>query len=258
MLAIISPAKTLDYDTPPLTDTCTTPDYLDRSRELIKQLRTLSEEEIGALMGISPKLAALNHERYRDWKPPFSLDNAKQALLAFKGDVYTGFDLSAYAEEDFAYAQGHLRILSGLYGLLRPLDLMQAYRLEMGTKLGNKRGKDLYEFWGGTITEALNAAIAESGTNVLVNLASNEYYHSVKPDSVDARIITPVFKDEKNGKLKIISFFAKKARGAMSDYLIRSRVEKADGLKKFTGLGYKFSKDLSEGDTWVFTRPEAA
>ena len=182
MLAIISPAKTLDYDSAPPTDSCTTPDFLDRSKELIKQLRTLSEEEIAALMSISPKLAILNHERYRDWKPPFNADNAKQALFAFKGDVYTGFDLSAYEEKDFGYAQDHLRILSGLYGLLRPLDLMQPYRLEMGTKLENKRGKDLYEFWGNTITEALNEAIAESGTKVLVNLASNEYYHSVKPD----------------------------------------------------------------------------
>ncbi|MEM1297485.1 MAG: peroxide stress protein YaaA [Verrucomicrobiota bacterium] len=258
MLAIISPAKTLDYESPPLTDTCTKPEFLNHSKELIKQLRTMSEDEIGALMSISPKLATLNAERYQSFKPPFTADNAKQALLAFKGDVYTGFELPEYEEADFAYAQDHLRILSGLYGLLRPLDLMQAYRLEMGTKLKNKRGKDLYAFWGDTITTALNDAIAESGSKTLVNLASNEYYHSVQPKDLDARIITPVFKDEKNGKLKIISFFAKKARGVMSDFLIRKRVEKPEGLKKFKGMGYAFSNELSEGDTWVFTRPEAA
>ncbi len=256
MLAIISPAKTLDYESPPLTETHTVPDFLDHSKELIKQLKAMPEAEVGALMSISPKLATLNAERYRDWKVPFTQDNAKQALLAFKGDVYTGFDLPSYGEKDFEVAQRHLRILSGLYGLLRPLDLMQPYRLEMGTKLRTKRGKDLYEFWGSTITEALQEAIADSGSKVLVNLASNEYYHSVRAKELDARIITPVFKDEKSGKLKIISFFAKKARGVMSDYLIRKRIAKPEGLKEFDGMGYAFQEELSKGDTWVFTRPE--
>ncbi|MEM7013829.1 MAG: peroxide stress protein YaaA [Verrucomicrobiota bacterium] len=256
MLAIISPAKTLDYDTPPFTDTATTPDFLDHSKELIQKLKRLSEDEVGALMSISPKLAALNAQRYKEWKPPFSQDNAKQALMAFKGDVYTGFTLKEYDEDDFVYAQDHLRILSGLYGLLRPLDLMQPYRLEMGTKFANKRGKDLYEFWGSIITDALNEAIAASGSDVLVNLASNEYYNSVDPQLLNARIITPVFKDLKNDKYKIISFFAKKARGVMSDYIIRNRVEDLAKLKRFKGAGYRYNKDMSEGDTWVFTRDE--
>ncbi|MFT5465948.1 MAG: cytoplasmic iron level regulating protein YaaA (DUF328/UPF0246 family) [Verrucomicrobiales bacterium] len=254
MLAIISPAKTLDFDTPPFTDTATNSDFLDHSKQLIAPLRKLSEEEVGALMSISPKLAALNAQRYKDWRPPFSLDNAKQALMAFKGDVYTGFTLETYDEDDFGYAQAHLRILSGLYGLLRPLDLMQAYRLEMGTKFATKRGKDLYAFWGSIITEALNEAITASCSEVLVNLASNEYYGAVRQQLLAARVITPVFKDLKNDAYKIISFFAKKARGVMSDFMIRERIEDPDGLKKFKGMGYRFNKKMSEGDTWVFTR----
>lgn len=254
MLAIISPAKTLDFDTPPFTDSATTPDFLDHSKQLIASLRRLSAEEVGALMSISSKLADLNAQRYKDWRPPFTLDNAKQALMAFKGDVYTGFSLESYDEEDFAYAQDHLRILSGLYGLLRPLDLIQAYRLEMGTKFATKRGKDLYEFWSEIVTDALNEAVVASGSQVLVNLASNEYFGAVNQQLLKARIITPVFKDLKNDSYKIISFFAKKARGAMSDFMIRERVENPEGLKKFKRMGYRFSKKMSDGDTLVFTR----
>jgi len=256
MLAIISPAKTLDFDSPPQTDQFSKPDFLEQSKKLITVMRKKSEAEIMELMGVSEKLAALNAQRYKDWKPPFSEDNAKQALLAFKGDVYTGFDLETFTEDDFAYAQDHLRILSGLYGLLRPLDLMQAYRLEMGIKLKTAKAKDLYEFWGDSLTEALNEALSASGSDILVNLASNEYYGAVKPKQISGRIITPVFKDLKNGNYKIISFFAKKARGAMSDYIIRKRVEDVTKLKRFKGLGYAYNKDMSEGDSLVFTRDE--
>jgi cytoplasmic iron level regulating protein YaaA (DUF328/UPF0246 family) len=256
MLAVISPAKTLDFETPPLTDTFTTPDFLDHSEKLIAKLRRVSKKNLGELMSISPDLAALNSQRYDDWNPPFTLDNAKQALMAFRGDVYTGFELTEYQEADFDYAQNHLRILSGLYGVLRPLDLIQPYRLEMGTRLANQKGKDLYKFWGSLISETLNTAMAETASNVLINLASNEYYGSVDKKLLKARVINTSFKDLKNGQYKILSFFAKKARGTMSDFLIRNRVEDPEGLKDFTGMGYQFNAPLSSENDWVFTRDE--
>ena len=258
MLAVISPAKTLDFETPPLTDAFTTPDFLDHSQKLVSKLRRISGRKLGQLMSISPDLATLNCQRYQEWSPPFTPTNAKPALMAFKGDVYTGFDLDSFEDEDFRRAQAHLRILSGLYGLLRPLDLIQPYRLEMGTKLATRRGKDLNKFWSGVITEALNEAIAESGSDVLINLASNEYYGAVERRKLKARVVSPVFKDEKNGSYKIISFFAKKARGAMSDYFIRNRISEPEGLKDFVGLGYTFQPGQSNDDSWVFTRREAA
>jgi len=254
MLAVISPAKTLDFETPPPTGVFTMPDFLDHSEALIAVLRRVSKKKLGNLMSISADLAALNTQRYADWNTPFTTDNAKQALMAFKGDVYTGFDLDQYGKRDFTYAQKHLRILSGLYGLLRPLDLIQPYRLEMGTKLPTRRGKDLYKFWGSIITEALNGALAASGSGVLVNLASNEYYAAVDKKLLSARIITPSFKDLKNGNYKILSFFAKKARGTMSEFIIRERIDEPEGLKKFKGMGYRFNKQLSVGDNWVFSR----
>ena len=258
MLAIISPAKTLDFETPPLTNSSSCPEFLDHSQSLIKKLRTLSESKLCSLMSISSKLAALNEQRYQDWKLPFTTSNAKQAILAFKGDVYTGFNFEKYNEKDFAYAQKHLRILSGLYGLLRPLDLIQPYRLEMGTKLATPKGKDLYEFWGSTLTNALNDAIKNSGIQILVNLASNEYCNVIHKPTLRGRVITPVFKDQKRGDFKVISFFAKKARGAMSDYLVRNRINKPEGLKEFKGMGYQFNPNLTSDDNWVFTRKEAA
>ena len=258
MLAVISPAKTLDFETPPLTSAFTTPDFLDHSQKLISKLRRISGKKLRELMSISPDLAALNCQRYQDWNSPFTPSNAKPALMAFKGDVYTGFDLDTFADEDFKRAQAHLRILSGLYGLLRPLDLIQPYRLEMGTKLATRRGKDLYKFWSGVITEALNEAIAESGSDVLINLASNEYYGAVERKKLKARVVSPVFKDQKNGAYKIISFFAKKARGAMSDYFIRNRISEPEALKEFKGLGYEYQEDQSTEVKWVFTRAEAA
>lgn len=256
MIAVISPAKTLDYESRCPSVPSSEPEFLDESEALIKVLRKKRRPELQALMGISEVLADLNHDRYRDWHRPFSEDNARPALLAFKGDVYTGFTLDEYSRSDFAFAQKHLRILSGLYGVLRPLDLMQPYRLEMGTSLKTSRGKDLYAFWDQKITHALNETIAESGSRVLVNLASNEYFRSVDERSLDAEVIAPVFKDLKNGQYKIISFFAKKARGLMSDFLIRHRIRKAEDLKGFDGGGYRFRPDLSEGQQWLFTRDE--
>ena len=256
MLAIISPAKTLDFETPSLTNSSSCPEFLDHSQNLIDTLRTLPQSKLCSLMSISSKLAALNEQRYQDWSLPFTTSNAKQAIMAFKGDVYTGFTFEEYNEKDFAYAQKHLRILSGLYGLLRPLDLIQPYRLEMGTKLATPQGKNLYDFWGSKLTNALNGAIKNSGIQILVNLASNEYYNAVDKTVLQGRVITPIFKDYKNGDLKIISFFAKKARGAMSDYLVRHRINKPEGLKEFKGLGYRFNENLTKNDNWVFTRKE--
>lgn len=256
MLAIISPAKTLDFETLSLTNSSSCPEFLDHSQNLIDTLRTLPQSKLCSLMSISSKLAALNEQRYQDWSLPFTTSNAKQAIMAFKGDVYTGFTFEEYNEKDFAYAQKHLRILSGLYGLLRPLDLIQPYRLEMGTKLATPQGKNLYDFWGSKLTNALNSAIKNSGIQILVNLASNEYYNAVDKTVLQGRVITPIFKDYKNGDLKIISFFAKKARGAMSDYLVRHRINKPEGLKEFKGLGYRFNENLTKNDNWVFTRKE--
>ena len=256
MLAIISPAKTLDFETLSLTNSSSCPEFLDHSQNLIDTLRTLPQSKLCSLMSISSKLAALNEQRYQDWSLPFTTSNAKQAIMAFKGDVYTGFTFEEYNEKDFAYAQKHLRILSGLYGHLRPLDLIQPYRLEMGTKLATPQGKNLYDFWGSKLTNALNGAIKNSGIQILVNLASNEYYNAVDKTVLQGRVITPIFKDYKNGDLKIISFFAKKARGAMSDYLVRHRINKPEGLKEFKGLGYRFNENLTKNDNWVFTRKE--
>ena len=256
MLIVISPAKTLDYDTPPVTDIATQPDFLDQSASLIQQLRQLSPDQIGSLMKISDKLAQLNAARYEAWQQPFTPENAKQAVLAFKGDVYTGLDAETLSAKQFKFAQKHLRILSGLYGLLRPLDLMQAYRLEMGTKFANSGGKDLYAFWGEQITDKLNEEIAAQKDDVLVNLASKEYFKSVKPKLLKGKVITPVFKDWKNGQYKIISFYAKKARGLMCRYAIDHNITQVEKLKGFDYEGYGFDEGMSSEVEWVFTRDE--
>ncbi|MCS5563826.1 peroxide stress protein YaaA [Marinobacter qingdaonensis] len=255
MLMVISPAKTLDYESPLATETYTQPDFLDDACELIDQLKELEPHEVSNLMSISDKLGQLNAERFRTWHTPFTPENARQAALAFKGDVYTGLDAESFSEDDFAFAQSHLRMLSGLYGLLRPLDLMQPYRLEMGTKFENKRGKDLYAFWGNIITDELNRLLANDD-GVLVNLASNEYFKSVRKKALDARIVTPQFKDWKNGQYKMISFYAKKARGLMCRFAIQNRITQADDLKGFNLDGYYFSDEQSSGDNWVFLRDE--
>jgi cytoplasmic iron level regulating protein YaaA (DUF328/UPF0246 family) len=254
MLIVISPAKTLDYTTPPVTSTHTQPDYLEQSQRLIDILRNYSALDLAELMHLSMKLAELNFERYHAWRPEFTADNAKQAVLAMKGDVYSGLDAETFSEGDFAFAQDHLRILSGLYGLLRPLDLMQPYRLEMGTKLANQAGKDLYAFWGGQITEGLNRQLAAQGDRVLINLASNEYFKAVKPKQLDARIITPQFKERKGDGYRMLGVYAKKARGLMSRYIITHRLGDPEQIKGFDSEGYAYNPALSGPDQWVFSR----
>lgn len=256
MLAILSPAKTLDFDTEPTTKRHSTPQFLDHSEKLIELLREKSPDQLCELMGISHKLGTLNWNRYMAWQLPFTPENSKQAILAFKGDVYTGLEANQLPEDDLLWAQDHLRILSGLYGILRPLDLMQAYRLEMGTKLQNPNGADLYNFWNGQLTEALNTDLSAQNNPVLINLASNEYFGAVQPKSIQAPIITPVFKDWKNGKYKIISLYAKKARGMMANYMIRHRIESPEALKHFDTAGYAYSESDSDPQTWVFLRKQ--
>jgi cytoplasmic iron level regulating protein YaaA (DUF328/UPF0246 family) len=256
MLITLSPAKTLDFGAQKKTTRYTTPDLLAESRKLVKQVRKLSAGELGALMKISDKLAAENHQRYRTWKTPFTPDNAKQAILAFRGEVYVGLAADEFDAAGFRYAQKSLRILSGLYGVLRPLDLIQPYRLEMGTRLETDRGADLYEFWGDRIAKCLNQALSEDKSKELVNLASNEYFKSVRSQELQARVITPSFKEERDGKFKMISFFAKTARGRMASFAVRNRIERAEDLKSFDLDGYRYNAELSGGDEWVFTRRE--
>ncbi len=257
MLTVISPAKTLDYETPPTTRKATSPQLLERSEALVQDARRLSPEDIRELMGVSEGIAELNHRRFMNWATPFSRDNAKQAVLAFKGDVYTGLDAETLSAAQLDYAQQHLRILSGLYGLLRPLDLMQPYRLEMGLKFANSGGRNLYEFWGGDITRLLNAQLKKTGSDLLVNLASNEYFKAVQPAALRAEVITPVFKDRRGDKYRVISFFAKKARGRMARFIIEKEVETVAGLKKFRGDGYRYNAAESSARELVFTRDEA-
>ncbi len=257
MLTVISPAKTLDFDTPPTTRKTTQPLFLKRASELVADAREMSPDDIRGLMGVSENIAELNHARFMNWSVPFSLDNAKQSVLAFKGDVYTGLEAETLSAAQLAFAQKHLGILSGLYGLLRPLDLMQPYRLEMGLKFANRGGKNLYDFWGDDISQAVNKQLKKSGSSVLVNLASNEYFKSVKANQLEGEIITPVFKDLKNGKYKIISFYAKKARGQMARFIIEKGLNEPEGMKKFRTDGYRFNKAESTARDWVFTRDEA-
>ncbi|MCW8125449.1 peroxide stress protein YaaA [Microbulbifer halophilus] len=257
MLIVISPAKTLDYESEIPALESTQPEFLKESAALIKELRELGPQDISSLMKISDKLGSLNYDRFQSWKRPFTDKNARPAALAFKGDVYSGLEAETMGVRDFNYAQKHLRMLSGLYGLLRPLDLMQPYRLEMGIRFENARGKNLYEFWGDKITRALDEQLGKLKNRELVNLASNEYFKAVQPKVLDADIITPHFKDWKNGQYKMISFFAKKARGQMSRWAIDNRVKKAAELKDFDVAGYAYNAELSKGNDWVFTRDEA-
>ncbi len=256
MLTVLSPAKTLDYETAPITQSATLPRFMDQSALLVEDARGLNPDDIRALMGVSEQIAHLNHERFMNWQSESTSDNAKQAVLAFKGDVYTGLQAETLSEDDLDFAQTRLRILSGLYGLLRPLDLMQPYRLEMGLKFTNQRGKNLYEFWGEQLTDTLNADLVSAKTEVLINLASNEYFKAVKPKLLNADIITPQFKDLKNGQYKMISFFAKKARGLMARYIIDNRITEPEALKSFSEAGYYYSDEQSQGDQWVFLRDE--
>lgn len=256
MLALISPAKTLDYQSTLPTDEHTLPRLLQQSQQLIDVSRKLSASQIASLMSVSEKIANLNVERFRDWDSDFDLSNARQAIFAFKGDVYTGLDAYHLDEKDFKFAQKHLRMLSGLYGLLRPLDLMMPYRLEMGTRLENPRGHNLYEFWGDIITNLINEDLEQAGSNVLVNIASDEYYKSVKESKIKAEIIKPVFLDQKNGKYKVISFYAKKARGLMARFMIENQLSSIEDLKSFNTDGYYFDAASSLSGELVFKRDE--
>ncbi|NJN23777.1 MAG: peroxide stress protein YaaA [Acaryochloridaceae cyanobacterium RL_2_7] len=253
MLMVISPAKTLDFSPRDCSD-YTIPDQLDQSQELVEQLRELSPSEIGTLMKISPKLSDLNYQRFQDFHLPFSMDNAKPALLAFKGDVYKGIDTATYKPDDLNFAQKHLRILSGLYGILRPLDLIQPYRLEMGTKFQNAKGKNLYEFWGSQISELINQSLEGQSENVLVNLASNEYFKAIDQKRLKARLLNIAFKEHKNGAYKVVAIHAKRARGLMVDYGVRNRIQTVEALKGFDLEGYVFREDLSTESDWVFAR----
>ena len=257
MLTVISPAKTLDYESPLPAHLCPTrPDFLADSASLIDILREYTPAQVASLMSLSDKLAALNVARFQCWQPDYREPDARPALFAFKGDVYTGIEVERLQAADLERAQKHLRILSGLYGLLRPLDLMLPYRLEMGTELANPRGRHLYDFWGDSITLALNAALAEQGDDVLINLASNEYFRAVQPKKLNATIYTPQFKDEKSGQFKMISFFAKKARGRMAAWVLQNDIRHPDDLRYFDVDGYQFNNTLSAGQTLVFTRRE--
>lgn len=258
MLMVISPAKTLDFDTPWHYDKTTEPDFLEQSAQLIDALRKLSPQDISALMRISDKLGGLNFDRFQAWQTPFTPANAKPALLAFKGDVYTGLQAESFSKKSLQFAQQRLRILSGLYGLLRPMDLMQAYRLEMGTRFSTQQGKDLYAFWGEQITQALNVQLRKLRSDCMVNLASNEYFRAVQPKALAVPVVTPIFKDCKNGTYKIISFYAKKARGMMAAYAIDNQITDAEQLKGFDREGYAFNSAASSATEWVFQRAEQA
>ena len=254
MLMVVSPAKSLDFESPAQSKKFTEPRFLADSKKLVSDLKKLKPEEISELMNISETLGELNFARYANWQMPFDLKNSKQAIFAFKGDVYIGFEAEQFSGHDLNYAQKHLRILSGLYGILRPLDLMQAYRLEMGSRFRNRDGKSLYDLWGSKLTDSLNIELAEQKSKVLINLASIEYFGSVQTDKLDAEIISPVFKDYSNGKYKILSFFAKKARGSMAAYIIKNRIDSPSKLKQFDVDGYRYSEEDSTPSKPVFLR----
>jgi len=254
MLTIISPAKTLDFESPALTDEFTQPAHLTQSRKLMRRLREYSAPDLSKLMNVSSNIAELNVERNRRWKTPFTADNAKQALFAFKGDAYIGLDADSMTCDNIQFAQKHLRMLSGLYGLLRPLDLMQPYRLEMGSRLRTDQGSNLYQFWDMRITRALNTELKQVDSRVLINLASIEYYKSIKAKSIKGQIVTPIFKDYHQDRYQVIGFFAKKARGLMARYIIDRRITQVEEIKQFDREGYAYNPSLSSGQEWVFTR----
>ncbi len=254
MLIIISPAKTISEAPLNLEIPSAFPEFMGEAAEIVQVLKKYSANRIGKLMSINPKLAQLNFERYQEWQLPFTEENSKPAVFAFNGDVYNGLKVEDYSNDDLLYAQQHLRILSGLYGLLKPLDLIQPYRLEMGTKLKLKRKKNLYEYWENKLTKALNLLLEENKQDLLINLSSNEYYKAIRPSGLSSKIITPVFKDFKNGSYKFMSVFGKKARGLMASYIIKNRLEDPGQIKLFEEDGYYYNDQLTEGNQWVFTR----
>lgn len=257
MLLVLSPAKSLDFESTTPKLTVTQPEFLDASAKLVKTLRKYSPDDLSKLMHISPKLGELNFQRNLNWQLPFNEDNARPAIFAFTGDVYIGLDVQSLNKRDLTFAQNHVRILSGLYGLLRPLDLMQPYRLEMGTALKHGKFESLYQFWGDTLTEHLNSLLAEQKNPFLLNLASNEYFKSLSPKKLCAPVVSPVFKDYKNGQYKIISFYAKKARGMMASWVIKNRVRSRSALLEFDVAGYRYSEKDSSEKSPVFLRKQA-
>lgn len=256
MIITLSPSKGQDFVEPPLIKKHSKPLDLKESELLIKELKKLKAEQIKTLMAVSDNIAKLNAGRFEKFSIPFTTKNAKQAIFAFKGDVYSGIDTASFTQADFEYAQDHLRILSGLYGCLRPLDLIQPYRLEMKTRLKNPRGDNLYQFWDGRITERLNKALEQQQYPVLVNLASNEYFKAVKRKQLKGELLNINFKETKNGKTRIVAIFAKRARGMMADYIIRNRIERPEDIKKFRLGGYRFNKSMSDDGQWTFERPQ--
>ena len=254
MLAVISPAKKLDFETEPKFEEHTLPDLMEDIEILVKTARKLSRAELKQTMKLSDPLADLNYQRYQDFSTPFHLGNAKQAAWVFNGDTYVGLQADTLNKRDMAFAQEHLRILSGLYGVLRPLDLIQPYRLEMGTKLKTRRGSTLYQFWGERITEQLRTQLADHTDPTVINLASNEYFKSVQAKALPGQVITPAFKEMRDGKAKMISFMAKRARGMMARHIIENRFERPEEIKGFTAGGYQFDADSSTETTWTFIR----
>jgi len=254
MLLIVSPAKTLDFDSPVPPHIATRPEFMMDAARLIEGLRELPVEDVGRLMSISPELAALNHVRFRDWRARAPARATRAALLAFRGDVYLGMRADTFSAAELAFAQQHLRILSGLYGVLRPLDAIQPYRLEMGTQFATAHARNLYEFWGTRIAAALDTQARAAGARELVNLASQEYFRAVASGQLSVPVITPVFKEDRGGTLKIVSFSAKRARGAMAGFAIRHRLRRAEELKRFAEDGYRFDAALSSEREWLFVR----
>lgn len=255
MLALLSPSKTLDFDTPHRFTTTSQPELIEDSKLLTAKLKRLSAKQLSELMGISSKLATENRARYIAWKTPFTNSNARPAALAFKGDVYEGLQAQDFSPAEMRFAQQHVCILSGLYGVLRPLDLIQAYRLEMGTRLATRRGKDLYSFWGDRITDLLNRTFANhKGDKILLNLASNEYFKAVRLKHLNARELKFVFKEKSGDQYKMISFFAKKARGMMAAFFVKEKLSSMDGLKDFKEGGYRYNTKFSSEHQWVYTR----
>jgi hypothetical protein len=254
MIIVLSPAKTLDFESPVTIRRHTQPEFLDESAELVADLRALDATALARLMSVSPALAELNTQRFSDWSRPFTSANARQALLAFAGDVYEGLQANTLDEKSLLWAQSHVRVLSGLYGLLKPLDLMQAYRLEMGTRFVNARGRDLYAFWGDTLARKLSEAIAAHTYPVLVNLASEEYFKAVSPRALSVPVVQPVFQERRPDGYKVISFMAKRARGLMTRYAIDHRLDDPEALKAFDGDGYRFCAEPSDQSTLVFRR----
>ena len=255
MLAVLSPSKTLDFETSLHVKTYTLPELLEEAEMLVTKLKRISSKKLSSLMGISAKLAEMNHVRYQQWSVPFTPENAKPAVFAFKGDVYEGLGAESFTAKDHRFSQKHLRILSGLYGVLRPLDLIQPYRLEMGAPFATRRGKNLYAFWGDRITVLLSQEFAShKGDRVLLNLASNEYFKAVSAKNLTVRVLATSFKEKKGDEYQMNTFFAKKARGMMAAFVVKNQLTKIDDLKAFKEDGYRFNKKLSTNQQWVFTR----